>query len=157
MERVDLGQPFLVFVDYAHTPDGLDRLLHAARALAAGRVVIAFGCGGDRDRAKRFAMGRTATAGADHTLITSDNPRSEDPAAIIAEVERGAREGGGSYTVEPDRRSAIRLALHEAGRGDVVVIAGKGHEAEQEFADGSVPFDDRVVATQELRALRGDA
>jgi UDP-N-acetylmuramoyl-L-alanyl-D-glutamate--2,6-diaminopimelate ligase len=157
MERVDAGQPFLVLVDYAHTPDGLDRVLHAARSLAAGRLVVVFGCGGDRDRAKRFPMGRTATAGADHTVITSDNPRSEDPAAIIAEVERGAREGGGPYVVEPDRRSAIRLALEGAGRGDVVVIAGKGHETEQEFADGPVAFDDRVVAAQELRGLRGDA
>ena len=157
MERVDAGQPFLVLVDYAHTPEGLDRVLHAARSLGAGRVLVVFGCGGDRDRAKRFPMGRAATAGADHAVITSDNPRSEDPDAIIAEVERGAREGGGSYVVEPDRRTAIRLALHAAGPRDVVVIAGKGHETRQEFADGSVAFDDRVVAAQELRALRGEA
>jgi UDP-N-acetylmuramoyl-L-alanyl-D-glutamate--2,6-diaminopimelate ligase len=157
MERVDAGQHFLVLVDYAHTPEGLDRVLHAARSLGTGRVLIVFGCGGDRDRAKRFPMGRAATAGADHAVITSDNPRSEDPEAIIAEVERGAREGGGSYVVEPDRRTAIRLALRAAEPRDVVVIAGKGHETGQEFAGGSVPFDDRVVAAQELRALQGEA
>jgi UDP-N-acetylmuramoyl-L-alanyl-D-glutamate--2,6-diaminopimelate ligase len=157
MERVDAGQPFLVLVDYAHTPEGLDRVLHAARSLGTGRVLVVFGCGGDRDRAKRFPMGRAATVGADHAFITSDNPRSEDPSAIIAEVERGAREGGGSYVVEPDRRTAIRMALGAAVPRDVVVIAGKGHETGQEFADGSVPFDDRVVAAQELRALRGEA
>jgi UDP-N-acetylmuramoyl-L-alanyl-D-glutamate--2,6-diaminopimelate ligase len=151
MEPVMAGQDFLVVVDYAHTPDSIRNVLAAARPLATGRVIVVFGCGGDRDRAKRFPMGAAATEGADLTVITSDNPRSEDPLAIIREIERGA--AGGRAVVEPDRRAAIRLALHEARSGDVVVIAGKGHEPMQELADGPVPFDDRVVAREELEAI----
>ena len=118
-------------------------------------MIVAFGCGGDRDRGKRPLMGEVATSRADLTVVTSDNPRSEDPLAIVAEIEEGARRGGGTYVVEPDRRAAIRLVVKEAGPGDVVVIAGKGHEAGQEFADGRViPFDDRLVAAEELRGLR---
>jgi UDP-N-acetylmuramoyl-L-alanyl-D-glutamate--2,6-diaminopimelate ligase len=153
MEPVEAGQRFLVVVDYAHTPDSIRTVLAAARPLATGRVIVVFGCGGDRDRAKRFPMGAAATEGADLTVITTDNPRSEDPLDIIAEVERGAAEGGGRYVVEPDRRAAIRLALSHAHPGDVVVVAGKGHEAEQELADRSIPFDDRVVVREELEAL----
>jgi UDP-N-acetylmuramoyl-L-alanyl-D-glutamate--2,6-diaminopimelate ligase len=157
MEPVESGQDFLVVVDYAHTPDSIRTVLAAARPLATGRVIVVFGCGGDRDRAKRFPMGAAATEGADLTVITTDNPRSEDPYDIIAEVERGAVDGGGRYVVEPDRRGAIRLALAEAGSGDVVVIAGKGHEREQELADRSVPFEDRVVVREELDAIGGAA
>ena len=157
MEPVDAGQRFLVVVDYAHTPDSIRTVLAAARPLATGRVIVVFGCGGDRDRAKRFPMGAAATEGADLTVITTDNPRSEDPLDIIAEVERGAAEGGGRYVVEPDRRAAIRLAVSHAHPGDVVVIAGKGHEAEQELADRTIPFDDRVVVRAELEALGGAA
>jgi UDP-N-acetylmuramoyl-L-alanyl-D-glutamate--2,6-diaminopimelate ligase len=153
MEPVDAGQRFLVVVDYAHTPDSIRTVLAAARPLATGRVIVVFGCGGDRDRAKRFPMGAAATEGADLTVITTDNPRSEDPLDIITEVERGAAEGGGRYVVEPDRHAAIRLALSHAHPGDVVVVAGKGHEAEQELADRSIPFDDRVVVREELEAL----
>jgi UDP-N-acetylmuramoyl-L-alanyl-D-glutamate--2,6-diaminopimelate ligase len=102
-------------------------------------------------------MGRAATSLADLSVITSDNPRSEDPLAIIAQIEPGAKEGGGSYVIEPERRAAIKLAVSEAGEGDVVVIAGKGHETGQEFADRTVPFDDRMVAAEELRVLRGMA
>jgi UDP-N-acetylmuramoyl-L-alanyl-D-glutamate--2,6-diaminopimelate ligase len=152
LDPVEEGQPFLVLVDYAHTPDGLDNVLRAARRLAAGRVLVVFGCGGDRDRAKRPLMGRAATSLAELSVITSDNPRSEDPMAIIDEVLAGAREGAGAFAVEPDRRAAIRLALREAAPGDVVLIAGKGHEAVQEIADDVVAFDDRVVASEELRA-----
>jgi UDP-N-acetylmuramoyl-L-alanyl-D-glutamate--2,6-diaminopimelate ligase len=151
MEPVMAGQDFLVVVDYAHTPDSIRNVLAAARPLATGRVIVVFGCGGDRDRAKRFPMGAAATEGADLTVITSDNPRSEDPLAIIREIERGA--AGGRAVVEPDRRAAIRLAFHEARPGDAVVIAGKGHEPMQELADGPVPFDDRVVAREELEAI----
>jgi UDP-N-acetylmuramoyl-L-alanyl-D-glutamate--2,6-diaminopimelate ligase len=156
MEPVEAGQDFLVVVDYAHTPDSIRNVLAAARPLARGRVIVVFGCGGDRDRAKRFPMGVAATEGADLTVITSDNPRSEDPLAIIEEIQRGAADGGGRSVVEPDRRTAIRLAPGEARLGDVVVISGKGHEREQEVADGSVPFDDRVVAREELAILGGD-
>ncbi len=157
VESVEAGQDFLVLIDYAHTPDSVENVLRAARPLATGRVLVVFGCGGDRDRAKRPLMGRAATSLADLTVVTSDNPRSEDPLAIIAEIEPGARAGGGDYVVEPDRRAAIRDALVEARAGDVVVIAGKGHETGQEFADVTIPFDDREVADEELRALQGRA
>ena len=153
VEAVEVGQDFLVLVDYSHKPDGIEKVLRAARPLAAGRLIIVMGCGGDRDRGKRPLMGRAATTNADLTIITSDNPRSEDPLAIIAEIEPGAREGGGDYVVEPDRRAAIRLAMTETAAGDVVVIAGKGHEAYQELADRTIAFDDREVAAEELRAL----
>ena len=157
VEAVEEGQDFLVIVDYAHTPDGVDNVLRATRLLAPGRLIVVLGCGGDRDRAKRPLMGKVATSLADLSVITSDNPRSEDPLVIIGEIEPGAKEGGGRYVIEPERRAAIKLALSEAGDGDVVVIAGKGHETGQEFADRTVPFDDRVVAAEELRALRGTA
>jgi UDP-N-acetylmuramoyl-L-alanyl-D-glutamate--2,6-diaminopimelate ligase len=158
MEPVDAGQEFLVVVDYAHTPDSIRTVLAAARPLATGRVIVVFGCGGDRDRAKRFPMGAAATEGADLTVITTDNPRSENPSAIIADVEKGAASGGGIYVVEPDRRAAIRLALREAHAGDVVVVAGRGHEPTQELGDGvSIPFDDRLVVREELDAIGGAA
>jgi UDP-N-acetylmuramoyl-L-alanyl-D-glutamate--2,6-diaminopimelate ligase len=157
MEPVEAGQPFQVLVDYAHTPDSLENVLRAARPLAGEhRVIALFGCGGDRDRGKRPLMGAAATGLADLTVITSDNPRSEEPGAIIAEIEPGARRGGGSYRLQPDRRQAIREALAGAVPGDVVVIAGMGHETGQEFADRTIPFDDRVVAREELLALIGE-
>ncbi|MEP6477078.1 MAG: UDP-N-acetylmuramoyl-L-alanyl-D-glutamate--2,6-diaminopimelate ligase [Actinomycetota bacterium] len=154
-ESVDEGQDFLVVVDYAHTPDSIQTVLTAARHMAPGRVIAVFGCGGDRDRAKRTLMGAAATSVADLTIITSDNPRSEDPGGIIAEIEPGARRGGGRYVVEPDRRGAIRLAIREASEGDVVVIAGKGHEQGQTIGTRTHPFDDRTVAAEELRASWG--
>ena len=157
VEPVDEGQDFLVVVDYAHTPDSIETVLAAARDVASGRVIVVFGCGGDRDRAKRPLMGVAATSRADLTVITSDNPRSEDPVAIIEEIEEGARDGGGAYVVEPERRAAIRLAVRAASAGDVVVIAGKGHEQGQAFRDRTVPFDDREVTAGELRAAREDA
>jgi len=154
LEAVDAGQPFTVVVDYAHTPDSLENVLRAVRELAGGgRVIVVFGCGGDRDRGKRPLMGRFATELADLTVITSDNPRSEDPLGIIGEIREGAEAGGGSFAVEPDRRAAIGLALYEARAGDVVVVAGKGHETGQQFADRTVPFDDREVVRDELEAL----
>ena len=152
LETVEVGQEFLVMVDYAHTPDSVENVLRAARPLTAGRLIVVLGCGGDRDRSKRPGMGRAATSHADLTVITSDNPRSEDPSAIIAEIEPGAKEGGGRFVVEPDRRAAIRLAVSEARPGDAVVIAGKGHETYQELAGRTIEFDDRVVAAEELRA-----
>jgi UDP-N-acetylmuramoyl-L-alanyl-D-glutamate--2,6-diaminopimelate ligase len=157
-ERVDAGQPFTVLVDYAHTPDSLDNLLRAARAVTGGRVIVVFGCGGDRDRAKRPLMGEIAGRLADVAVVTSDNPRSEDPGAIVAQVAEGVARATGpdGFLVEVDRRAAIRAALAMAGPGDAVLLAGKGHEQGQEFAGGrKVPFDDRQVAAEELRALLG--
>jgi UDP-N-acetylmuramoyl-L-alanyl-D-glutamate--2,6-diaminopimelate ligase len=153
MEPIDAGQGFAVVVDYAHTPDSIRVVLRGARSLAAGRVIVVFGCGGERDRAKRPHMGSAATSSADLAVITSDNPRSEDPLAIIDEIVPGAIEGGGAFVVEPDRRSAIRLALREASPGDLVVVAGKGHEATQEAGGSASPFDDREVVREELAAL----
>ena len=128
VQPIDAGQGFLVVVDYAHTPDSIRTVLEAARPLTSGRLIIVFGCGGDRDRAKRPLMGRVATSGADLTVLTSDNPRSEDPSTIIAQIETGAAEGGGEFVVQPDRRLAIEHALGQARPGDTVIIAGKGHE-----------------------------
>ena len=149
-ESVDEGQPFEVVVDYSHKPRALESVLRAARGLASGRVICVFGCGGDRDRGKRPLMGRVASELADVVVVTSDNPRSEDPAAIIEEILGGI---SGEVEVEPDRRRAIALAIEAAGEGDVVVIAGKGHEQGQELADRTVPFDDREVAREALRRL----
>jgi UDP-N-acetylmuramoyl-L-alanyl-D-glutamate--2,6-diaminopimelate ligase len=151
-EPVDEGQPFAVLVDYAHTPDSLDNVLRAARQLAPARVICVFGAGGDRDRSKRPAMGRIAGELADVAIVTSDNPRSEDPEAIIGEIVAGIA-GRDDIVTEPDRRAAIDQAVGMAEDGDVVVIAGKGHEQGQEFAGGrKVPFDDVAVAREALRA-----
>jgi UDP-N-acetylmuramoyl-L-alanyl-D-glutamate--2,6-diaminopimelate ligase len=149
-EAVDAGQPFAVVVDYSHKPDALENVLRTARGIAAGRVICVFGCGGDRDRGKRPVMGRIAADNADVAIVTSDNPRSEDPEAIIAEVVAG---GGAGLEVEPDRAAAIERAIALAQPGDVVVIAGKGHEQGQEFADRTIPFDDREVAREALQAV----
>jgi UDP-N-acetylmuramoyl-L-alanyl-D-glutamate--2,6-diaminopimelate ligase len=156
LERVDDGAPFTVLVDYAHTPDSLRGALEAGRRLASGRLIAMFGAGGDRDRAKRPLMGATAARLADLAVITSDNPRSEEPHAIIDAIVAGiGADAAAEVVVEPDRRAAIGLALGAADAGDVVVIAGKGHEQGQEFAGGrKVPFDDRQVAREELARLR---
>ena len=149
-EAVDEGQPFTVLVDYAHTPDSLENVLRTARDLAHNRLICVFGCGGDRDRGKRPLMGRIASELADLAIVTSDNPRSEEPEAIIAEIVAGAE---ADVDVEPDRRDAIARAIEIAREGDVVVIAGKGHEQGQQFGDAIVPFDDRDVAREALRRL----
>jgi UDP-N-acetylmuramoyl-L-alanyl-D-glutamate--2,6-diaminopimelate ligase len=146
--------PFTVLVDYAHTPDALDRVLEAARRLAPDRrVIVVFGSGGDRDRQKRPAMGRAAATGADTVVLTSDNPRSEDPEQIARAVLDGLRHGPANVVIELDRRAAIRDALQSAEAGDVVVIAGKGHETDQTIGEKTIPFDDRVVAREELESL----
>ena len=149
-EAVDEGQPFAVLVDYAHTPDSLENVLRTAHDLTQGRLICVFGCGGDRDRGKRPQMGRIASDVADVAIVTSDNPRSEEPDAIIAEI---VAEAVGDFEVEPDRHEAISRAIELAGEGDVVVIAGKGHEQGQQFADRTIPFDDREVARDALRRL----
>jgi UDP-N-acetylmuramoyl-L-alanyl-D-glutamate--2,6-diaminopimelate ligase len=150
-QTVDEGQPFAVVVDYAHTPDSLENVLRAARALTRSRLRVVFGCGGDRDRGKRPLMGEIARRLADDVFVTSDNPRSEDPQAIIAEILEGS---GTGVAHDPDRRAAIARAIESARPGDVVVIAGKGHEQGQEFADGhKLPFDDVTVAREVLRGV----
>jgi UDP-N-acetylmuramoyl-L-alanyl-D-glutamate--2,6-diaminopimelate ligase len=157
-QPVDEGQDFAVLVDYAHTPDSLENVLVTARALTAGRLICVFGCGGDRDRGKRPQMGEIASRLADLAVVTSDNPRSEDPRAIIGEILEGAA-GPGAVESLVDRREAVVRAIELAEPGDVVVIAGKGHEQGQEFADGEKrPFDDVLVARDALRgrgALQG--
>jgi UDP-N-acetylmuramoyl-L-alanyl-D-glutamate--2,6-diaminopimelate ligase len=147
-ETIDEGQPFAVIVDYAHKPVALETLLRTARELATGRVLCVFGCGGDRDRGKRRLMGGVARRLADRAIITNDNPRSEDPAAIAAEIMNGI-----DMELELDRRRAIELAVAAARPGDIVVIAGKGHEQGQQFADHTVPFDDRTAALEALQQL----
>ena len=154
MDRVDLGQPFVALVDYAHSPDALAKAIDAAREIAGdGQVTVVFGCGGDRDHAKRPIMGDVATRLADRVVLTSDNPRSEDPMAIIDEVLTGARTE--ALLVEPDRRQAIREAVAAAAPGDVVLVAGKGHESAQEIAGEVVPFDDREELAAAIAARQG--
>jgi UDP-N-acetylmuramoyl-L-alanyl-D-glutamate--2,6-diaminopimelate ligase len=153
-ETVDEGQPFTVIVDYSHKPGALEAVLHTARELTRGRLICVFGAGGDRDRGKRPQMGRVASELADLAIVTSDNPRSEDPNAIIDEILGGVV---GSAEVEPDRRAAIAMAIGEARAGDVVVIAGRGAEQYQDVAGRKLPFDDREVAREELRRLRAPA
>lgn len=152
-ERVDVGQPFLVVVDYAHTDDALRNVLTTAREFARGRLIVVFGCGGDRDRSKRVPMGEAAGSRADLVVLTSDNPRSEDPVAIINDALVGLQRTGTPYILEVDRAAAVRRALERARAGDVVVIAGKGHETYQVLKDLAIPFDDRLVARQVLGEL----
>jgi UDP-N-acetylmuramoyl-L-alanyl-D-glutamate--2,6-diaminopimelate ligase len=154
-EPIVAGQPFAVIIDYAHTPDGLREALGAARDTTTdGQVIVVFGCGGDRDRDKRPEMGATAAELADRVVVTSDNPRSEDPMAIINATVGGVpADYRTNVVIEPDRRNAIAVALQMARRGDVVLVAGKGHEATQTIGDTVVPFDDRVVTRELLGAM----
>ena len=156
-QRVDAGQPFAIVVDYAHTPDGLEQLLAAASDLVEGRVIVVFGCGGDRDRSKRPLMGETAVANADVVIITADNSRTETTEEIIASIVEGAkrvlRPRAAVVSVEPDRRAAISAALRAATVNDIVLIAGKGHETVQIIGDVSSEFDDRVVAAEQWKKL----
>jgi UDP-N-acetylmuramoyl-L-alanyl-D-glutamate--2,6-diaminopimelate ligase len=150
-ERVDEGQPFVVAVDYAHTDDALRNTIAVARGLNPKRIVTLFGCGGDRDRTKRPLMGRAAAEASDFVVLTSDNPRSEDPLAIMNDALVGIRRVDVPHVVEPDRATAIARALKEAREGDIVILAGKGHETYQVLKDRTIPFDDRAVARDVLR------
>jgi UDP-N-acetylmuramoyl-L-alanyl-D-glutamate--2,6-diaminopimelate ligase len=155
-QPVDAGQPFTVIVDYAHTDDALRNLTALARQItekSGGRVITLFGCGGDRDRTKRPKMGLAAGRGSDFVVATSDNPRSEDPAAILSEIEPSLKASGVRYIIEPDRAAAIHAALKDAQKADVVLIAGKGHEKEQILAGRTIPFDDAEIALSGLAEL----
>jgi UDP-N-acetylmuramoyl-L-alanyl-D-glutamate--2,6-diaminopimelate ligase len=152
-ERVQQGQPFLIVVDYAHTDDALRNVISVARELKPKRVITLFGCGGDRDRTKRPLMGQTAAELSDYVVLTSDNPRSEDPIAIMNDALVGLRRFDTPHTIEPDRAKAIGAALREARAGDIVILAGKGHETYQVLKDRTIHFDDREVARDVLREL----
>ncbi|HOW28829.1 MAG TPA: UDP-N-acetylmuramoyl-L-alanyl-D-glutamate--2,6-diaminopimelate ligase [Elusimicrobiota bacterium] len=146
--------PFAVLVDYAHTDDALKNVLTTLRPLTEGRLIVVFGCGGDRDRTKRPLMGQTAVGLSDHVIVTSDNPRTEDPSKIVLDIEVGIKRAGGShYEIIVDRRDAIRRALTMASKGDIVLLAGKGHETYQIFSDRTIPFDDRQVAREVLQSI----
>jgi UDP-N-acetylmuramoyl-L-alanyl-D-glutamate--2,6-diaminopimelate ligase len=153
-QRVDSGQPFTVVVDYAHTDDALRNLTALARELVGpkGRMLSVFGCGGDRDKAKRPLMGKAVGEGSDFAVLTSDNPRSEYPLAIIHDALAGLAKTKAEYTIEPDRERAIRLAIMLARPGDIVLLAGKGHEKVQITSNGTLPFDDVEVARRSLYA-----
>ena len=160
-ERVDCGQPFTAVVDYAHTDDALRNLTALAREFVdraglKGKVITLFGCGGDRDRAKRPLMGEAAGAGSDFVVLTSDNPRSEDPIAIMNDALVGLQRSGTKYSLEPDRGKAIAFALQQAAPGDIVLLAGKGHEKVQVTKQGAIPFDDVEVARGNLKAMGFD-
>ena len=153
-ERIEEGQDFAVVVDYAHTPDGLENILQTAKKIVENRILVVFGCGGDRDATKRPIMGRIAAQYGDRVFVTSDNPRTEDPVQIVKDVEVGVKEGlrdGVDYDVIVDRREAIFAAIAEAKAGDVVIIAGKGHEDYQILKDETIHFDDREVAREALK------
>jgi UDP-N-acetylmuramoyl-L-alanyl-D-glutamate--2,6-diaminopimelate ligase len=150
-EPVVAGQPFRVIVDYAHTDDALEKVLRSAREITSGHLIVVFGCGGERDRTKRPVMGAIAARDSDYAIVTSDNPRTEDPGSIIKEIEEGMK--GAAYSVMSDRRDAIRAAVGRAKPGDTVLIAGKGHETYQVIGTVSHPFDDRVVAREVLDEL----
>ncbi len=152
-ERIDAGQPFLVMVDYAHTDDALKNVLKTARELTRDRLIVLFGCGGERDRTKRPRMGEVAGTLADYVVLTSDNPRSEDPLLIMADALVGLQRTGTPYLAEVDRAAAIRKALEEAREGDVVVLAGKGHETYQILKEGKINFDDHEIARKVLKEL----
>jgi UDP-N-acetylmuramoyl-L-alanyl-D-glutamate--2,6-diaminopimelate ligase len=150
-QRVDLGQPFLVIVDYAHTDDALENLIRTARELnPKGRIITLFGCGGEKDRTKRPVMGEVTGRLSDLTILSNDNPRNEDPLKIISDIIVGLQKTGGKYLIEPDREKAVALAIDEAREGDMVLLAGKGHENYQMLASGTVEFDDREVARRAL-------
>jgi UDP-N-acetylmuramoyl-L-alanyl-D-glutamate--2,6-diaminopimelate ligase len=151
-QRIDLGQPFLVIVDYAHTDDALENLIRTARELnPKGRIITLFGCGGEKDRTKRPVMGEVTGRLSDLTILSSDNPRGEDPLKIISDIIVGLQKTSGKYLIEPDREKAVAMAIDEARAGDIVLLAGKGHENYQMLASGTIEFDDREVAGQALR------
>ncbi len=155
LERVPAAVPATVFVDYAHTDDALTNVLGTLREMTRGRLTVVFGCGGNRDRTKRPLMGKACAALADRLVITSDNPRSEEPMAIIRSIEEGIRKTQGSYEIMEDRRAAISKALDMAQDGDVVILAGKGHETYQEISGVKRPFDEKQIVRELLSGREG--
>lgn len=153
LEKVDLGQPFKIYIDYAHTPDALENVLNTLRIITEGKIILVFGCGGDRDREKRPLMGRLAGRLSDYTIITSDNPRSEDPEKIISDIEKGFI--GDNKKIIQDRKEAIKAAIDICQPGDILIIAGKGHENYQILKHTVVPFSDRVVVEEVLKEYAG--
>ena len=153
VEVLETGRDFTVMIDYAHSPDSLENILTAVKDFTKGRLLCVFGCGGDRDRAKRPAMGNISGRIADFTIITSDNPRTEEPLAIVREIEEGIKGTGGKYTTIVDRREAIKYALLNAQPRDVIVLAGKGHETYQTFKDKTIHFDEREVVREILKEI----
>lgn len=153
-ESVQTGRGWDVIVDFAHTPAGIESLLHSARALNPDRIILVVGCGGDRDRGKRPIIGKLAGTGADIVVVTSDNPRHEDPEAIIKEILAGMGDATAAVIVEPDRREAIRLAMEAARPGDLLLIAGKGGETVTIVGDERIPYDDRLVVREILEAMQ---
>ncbi|MFP4015651.1 MAG: Mur ligase family protein, partial [Halanaerobiales bacterium] len=149
-EMVDKGQDFSVIVDYAHTPDGMENVLTTALEFVKGNIIVVFGCGGDRDRGKRPKMGKMAVKYGDFAVLTSDNPRSEEPIDIIKDIEEGIKDSGVPYMIIPDRRDAINYAIEKAEDEDMVIIFGKGHETYQIFKDKTISFDDREVASEAI-------
>lgn len=155
-EIVEMGQDFSIIVDYAHTPDGMENVFKTALELVEGRLFVVFGCGGDRDKGKRPEMGKIAAKYSDYIILTSDNPRSEEPLAIISDIEAGIRGSKTLYKVIPDRRDAIFFAIEKAKKGDMVIILGKGHETYQIFKDKTISFDDRQVAREAIKNILED-
>ena len=155
VELVETGKDFSVIIDYAHTPDGLENVIQTIRGFAKGRVITLFGCGGDRDKSKRPKMGKIASELSDYSIVTSDNPRTENPDAIIEDVLVGVKEGGGEYTVIPNRFEAIEFALDFAQKDDIILLAGKGHETYQILADRTITFDEREIVRKLLDAPTG--
>ncbi|MFR6395267.1 MAG: Mur ligase family protein [Oscillospiraceae bacterium] len=139
------GKPYTILIDYAHTPDALENVLQTARGFARGRVIAVFGCGGDREKEKRPRMGQAVARLADFAVVTSDNPRTEDPEAIIRDILPGMAGAAGRYAVEPDRRKAIALAMEQGRAGDVILLCGKGHETYQEIGNETLPMDEREI------------
>src|SRR6195256_5933421 len=151
-QRIDQGQPYLVIVDYAHTDDALESLIRTARELnPKGRIITLFGCGGGKDRTKRPVMGEAAGRLSDLTILSNDNPKTEDPLKIISDIVVGVQKTSGKYLIEPDREKAIGLAMDQAHAGDIVLLAGKGHEDYQILSDRTLKFDDREQARRALR------
>ena len=157
IEMLDTGTPYKVILDYSHSPDALENILNTVRMFTKKRVIVLFGCGGDRDHGKRPLMGEIGGRLADFSILTSDNPRTEDPDAILEAIEEGMKLTSGKYTIIENRREAIRYALKMGRAGDVIILAGKGHETYQDVMGVKRPFDEKVVVTELLAELRGES